>query len=340
MSKSNVKIVKNRATNKKFVDICKMNQIELKSFLNDKLAKYYKNVIAQDGFLYAKGKDKICLTAHMDTVHKNKIKTFVEERGENIKISSPQGIGGDDRCGIYMILEILERTNFRPTILFCEDEEIGLVGSRKFTNTKFIKDLSKMFYLIELDRKGNNDLVFYGDTNEEFHKYLEDLTGYSTAWGSCSDISNLSPACKVASVNISCGYYNQHTKDEFVILEEMEYSIGIVIKMIKDALKNKKQFEYKERVYTYSRYDGYDYYDGVWAKYLRISDNKDEDYTLWVSYMGEIDEENAIYHGSNIDAMWGKFFQEHESICMNDVLDYDYFSSKYDEYYGIKEDAI
>ena len=138
----------NKRMNNKFIKICKMDKKELKKYLEKELSKYYKNVIAQDGFMYVKGKDKICLTAHMDTVHGEIVKDYyvLKEDGKTI-VSSPQGIGGDDRCGVYMIMKILEKTKLRPTILFCEDEEVGCVGSRKFTYTKFIKDLEKMYFL-------------------------------------------------------------------------------------------------------------------------------------------------------------------------------------------------
>ena len=169
---------KNKTINKEFAEICKLSQSELKAFLNKKLGEYYKNVIAQDGFIYVKGKDKICVTAHMDTVHKETVKDFYEyrENGKHI-ISSPQGIGGDDRCGIYMILKILE-TGLRPTIIFCEDEEIGCIGSSKFVDTKFIKNLEKMYFLIELDRTGGSNVVFYEDDNDNFHDFVLNETGY------------------------------------------------------------------------------------------------------------------------------------------------------------------
>lgn len=325
--------IKNKHMNTKFIKICKMEQFQLKKYLERELAKYYKNVISQDGFLYVKGKDKVCLTAHMDTVHKEPVKDYyVLKEGKKTIISSPQGIGGDDRCGIFMILKILERTELRPTIIFCEDEEIGGVGSQKFVKTKFIKDLEKMYFLIELDRKGSDDLVYYSDINEEYHKYLEKLTGYRENYGSFSDISHLSPACKVSSVNISCGYYNAHTTSEYVVLEEMENSIKTTIKIIEDAIERKKQFEYKVR--TYNRYyksyenDGYNYYYPSAFRSFRNTfekEEKEKEITLYVQWQEDGVECDDAYYGTNEKELWYDFFTEHGNVCMNDVLDYDVY---------------
>ena len=55
--------------------------------------------------------------------------------GRRAVAMSPQGIGGDDRCGVWMILQILRTANCH--VLFCEDEEVGCVGAKKFTKRSF-----------------------------------------------------------------------------------------------------------------------------------------------------------------------------------------------------------
>lgn len=326
---------KNKKMNNKFIKICKMEQNELKKYLGKELKKYYKNVIAQDGFLYVKGKDKVCLTAHMDTVHDNVIEDYYVYKSEGKTIvSSPQGIGGDDRCGIYMILKILEKTKLRPTIIFCEDEEIGGVGSRKFCNTKFIKNLEKMYCLIELDRKGSEDLVYYSDDNKDFHDYVEEITGYKENYGSFSDISNLSPSCKVSSVNISCGYYNAHTLDEYVVMEEMENSIEKTIDIMKQIIKDKKQFTYKKKEYkpyipSYrsSYYSDYDYYYPTsWRRsFYGKETEKKEEISMYIQWSKDGEEMDDMIYGETENEIWGKFFLEHMDVCYNDVTDYEVY---------------
>ena len=82
---------------KNFENICKMSQGKLKAYLTKYLKRHYNYVKSSDGFLYAKGTFPVLLVAHMDTVHKDAVQQVIYEG--NI-ISSPQGIGGDDRCGI------------------------------------------------------------------------------------------------------------------------------------------------------------------------------------------------------------------------------------------------
>lgn len=335
--------VKNKSSNPRFVNLCRMTQKELKAFLQIELKKYYHNVISQDGFLYVKGKQKVLLTAHMDTVHKEPVKDFYEliKDGKHI-ISSPQGIGGDDRCGIYMILEILRTTKLRPFILFCEDEEVGGDGSDKFTNTNFINDLKKLYFLVELDRKGINDLVYYEDENEKFHEFCARVTGFRENYGSFSDISNLSPACSVSSVNISCGYYNQHTKDEYVVLEEMYNATKKVINMIEVGVNEKTQYVYEVPVrnnymdydywdnhYNYSRsVFGYrDYSYSSYNNYTSNSKSDDECIYLEVSFVENGDVTYDSFQGSTEEEAWGKFFLMHDTVCFNDLIDYDTYTN-------------
>lgn len=311
----------NKSVNMDFINICKMDQMNLKKFLGAELKKYYRNVISQDGFLYVKGKDKIAVTAHMDTVHHEQIKTFNElhENGLHI-VSSPQGIGGDDRCGIYMILEILKRTKFRPTIVFCEDEEIGGVGSDKFTKTNFMKNLEKMYFMIELDRRGNNDVVFYNDENKEFHRYVEKVTGYKENWGSFSDISNLAPVAGVSAVNISCGYHNEHTTDEYVVIEEMENSIKTVIKLIKEGLKDKKQYEYIEEIGYFNDYNyGYPY-----SNIKKFTKNDVID--LYVEYDGLSESGDDYIQANDLNEAFVMFFQTHPTISWNEITNWEYWN--------------
>lgn len=309
---------------KKFVEICKMSQMQLKKFLNKELSKYYKNVISQDGFIYVKGKDKICLTAHMDTVHKELIK-YVDIKKENGKhiISSPQGIGGDDRCGIYMILKILE-AGFRPSIVFCEDEEIGCVGSNKFTDTKFIKNLSKMYFLIELDRGGFKNVVFYDDANNDFHDFVLDTIEYKEEIGSYSDICELSPVCGISSVNIACGYYKAHRLEEYVIMEEMESAIKKTIKLMKEGLKNKIRYEYIEnKITSFNKYS--DYYDDWYD--VQSTSKFITGYICYDNGYGEKGEEE--FEGCSIEEVFYNFLLKHQDISFSQITDYYLYDENY-----------
>lgn len=321
-----------------FVDICKLSEIDLKTYLNEVLRSFYPDTVQNaDGYLYAKGNIPVLLTAHMDTVHKELIKDFFEHKTDqgNTIISSPQGIGGDDRCGVYMILRILASTELRPSILFCEDEEIGGIGSSKFCKSEYIDDLKSMKFLIELDRANAYDAVYYNDGNTEFHDWLEDQTGYQEAWGSFSDISNLSPACEVSSVNLSCGYYNAHTTNEFVVMEEMFETIEMVKYLLDKVTKSGeelKQFKYVENIYSFSRYYNHGWSENFWRDYYypqttAVSAASKRSGYLEITYYDALNNKYQTWakEVENEDSGWVEFFFDHTDVCMDMISDYDYY---------------
>ena len=311
-----------------FVTICKLNQTELKKELHKILKKKYKgNVINGDGYLYTKGND-VLLTAHLDTTpnvggsKRKKVRNVFMEcheskgKGKHV-LSSPQGIGGDDRCGVYMILRILNDTEFRPSILFCEDEEIGCVGSSKFAETEYISEISNLKFLIELDRRGNNDLVFYDDENEDFHEWCEKVTGYKENYGSCSDISNLMPESKRSGVNLSCGYYDEHTLKETVILEEMLGTLKATEKLIEASRTLSEPFEFVEYVpKTRDWWYGNSYSDGYYNNWY---DCVVETTIVWRDLDGI---RKAVYEGRDEYECLATFFMDHDKVCYADIEEY------------------
>lgn len=212
-------------------------------------------------FIYVKGTDPYMLVAHLDTVHKalcTEIKYNFYKEKDNIitALSSPQGIGGDDRCGVILILSLLKSTNFRPSILFTCGEEIGGLGAKEFT--RIIKDIDVNF-ILEFDRRGDTDVVRYSDTSMELTKALESF-GFKLSYGSFSDISIIAPHYGVSAVNLSSGYYKAHTTEEYVVVEHMESILDKTIKFLKSD-KVSVKYTYKERTFDYRSY--HSYYDVV-----------------------------------------------------------------------------
>lgn len=348
--------VKNKTNFPKFVSLCKLTQKELKCALQYTLKDSGYEVINGDGYLYARGDIPVLLTAHMDTVHKKTIKDYYEyydkEKNQHI-LSSPQGLGGDDRCGIYMILQIIK--THKCSILFCEDEEVGGKGSAKFCRTELVKELESMKYLVELDRANANDAVFYRCDNPEFTKFIEDNTGYTKARGSFTDIVNLSDTCRVASVNLSCGYYNAHTTSEYVIVEEMLHTIDVVKKLLDVECES---FEFMEKQYnSYSGYgsygnQNYQYYNDDWNidycdNFVRRMPNRniyggsygkslgkhteiDNEVSYVITIYDEVEDvyKSYVANATNLTEAFGKFFMANTTYCFDDIFDWE----KYDLY--------
>lgn len=240
--------------NKEFEKICRMSQKSLKNHVKQMLKKTHDEVTVADGYVYAQGIFPVLLVAHLDTVHEKLPNMIVYDQTQDI-ISSPNGIGGDDRAGVYMIFEILKL--FNCSVLFCEDEEIGGIGAGKFAKSELASGLH-FNYIMEFDRANANDAVFYSCANDEFEKFItKDF--YKTNYGTYSDICDVAPVLGCAAVNLSCGYYKAHTKDEYVVLSEMENSIRAACDILARTSHDDK-FEYVEDESVYDNWTGYGYY--------------------------------------------------------------------------------
>ena len=320
---------------KKFVDICMMTQAGVKEYMEKYLTSQGYEPINEDGFLYAKGTVPVLLVAHMDTVHKQKCNVIINENGQ---LSSPQGIGGDDRCGVFIIMNIV--SELHCSVLLCEDEEIGAVGARKFTQTDYINNLD-VNYMIEFDRKGSEDAVFYSCYNNDFQKFVTDATDFKVAQGSFSDISVLMPAAKLAGVNLSCGYYKPHTTDEYVVHTDMMRTIDAAIALI--GTECEKPFEYVASYYCGS-YKPYSWSSntkyGTSSKTF-IQDNFLDDVPLYaddrlaalakndtgielevIFITGDGEEDTVCAKGATKPECWMNLFIENPDLCFNDIVDF------------------
>jgi hypothetical protein len=227
------------------VKILKMEQDELKDYVFTELAKSsVKKIIKTDEYVYAKGNIPILLVAHLDTVHKVKPLEILYDAKQGM-LWSPQGIGGDDRCGIIAILEII-RKGFAPYVLFTTDEEIGCVGAGAFCKKE---KLDKVKFAIEIDRRGNNQAVFYDCGNKDFQDYIIDGFEFDLDYGSFTDVCEIGSTFNIAIVNLSAGYYNEHTSSEYIKLHELANTINKVVKILKND--DSRYFDYQETIYDY-----------------------------------------------------------------------------------------
>lgn len=217
-----------------------LTEEELKDYLYNELQRYYSldSIYLLDGGILVKGKDKATLVSHMD-IHpiinidhkEKKLLSFLNT------VYCKTGIGGDDRCGVLVILELLDR-GYRPNIIFTEKEEVGRVGVRKLIDNHLdlLIDITKESpYLMGLDRKGFNEVVFYGCDNKEFINFLLDEYHLDYNVGSFSDVSNLGPSLNKAICNISVCYYSAHSENEYVNLKKLKSMIDKIEGMVKDC---------------------------------------------------------------------------------------------------------
>lgn len=241
---------------------------ELLSYFSVELKKIYgeENVIATENYVFAKGVSKILLCAHLDTVFTSPPNLILYDKEQGL-IWSPDGIGGDDRNGVYSIVYLINKNlDNLPNVIFSTKEETGCVGAG-FASKELEKEVSGINFAIQIDRQGSNDAVFYQCENKKFIDYICSF-GYVETPGSRTDISVYCPKWDIAGVNFSCGYIKNHTKEELVSVKHMFNTID----MIQDILDDNSQEVFKycgkaKPAYSYGLYSGgYSAYENDYGK--------------------------------------------------------------------------
>lgn len=300
-----------------FEEIIRKPQHALKKMLMSELTRMGYRTRTKKGFIYAKGSLPVLLVAHLDTVHKEPVKTVCYSAVSGI-VMSPEGIGGDDRAGVYMILQIIKK--YRCHVLFCEDEEIGGIGAHKFVGSDIKPAVN---YIVELDRRGSDDAVFYDCDNPAFTKFVTGF-GFKEEFGSFSDISVIAPALQVAAVNISAGYYCEHSRHEYVNLPVMEKNIERVGNMLSTP---SEKFEYIEAVSFRRSLWGGSYYEDMldFERYYR-GVNESEIKTLMLlpdtAYViqanGDMEECDEQYLVDSTGHVYEYLYDLDVAVAMND----------------------
>jgi len=219
------------------------------------------------------------LAAHLDTVQKD-LDTYLAKfiKIRNNTLYGYGVIGADDKCGIYLILELLKE-NDKLNFCFFPGEEVGCTGSRDFVKNN--KDFSNIPYGLVLDRRNAGDIICernnYG--TKEFDAALSKIGegfGYKSCVGAVSDANTLKEF--ISCANLSVGYYNPHTVKEYVNLVELENTLNYVRMIIATLDKKFEKPVYVAPVYNYKgfgsygrgyddlEYSGYDYNESYWDK--------------------------------------------------------------------------
>lgn len=223
------------------------------------LSKYGNKAVSEENqFILVEGEAPIMLIAHLDTVHIEPVRDICVSKDGNI-LMSPQGIGGDDRCGVYALIKAYKFSKIKPSLLFTCNEETGGAGATNFVTNYLAgnlpKSLDELKCLVEIDRKGSKDAVYYDCANTKFEDYITSK-GFKTDIGSFSDISIIAPELGVAAVNLSSGYYNAHTQHEYINFAELNNTLLKVIEIVADSTNaDFPKYEYIERVRVYCKDD-------------------------------------------------------------------------------------
>ncbi|MEZ0537514.1 peptidase M42 [Caldicellulosiruptoraceae bacterium PP1] len=213
---------------------------ELKYYVEDELSSI--NVFYDDdkiGNTFGeRGKNPcIVFNAHYDSIGKENVgKNWMFEinydhKKDIIKSNGIRPIGGDDRCGIAIILALLRFTDFPFKFIittYCEDEHQGI----KY----FLQNQQKFFngtkLCIGLDRKGYGDIIvsYAGKDICVKEEYIDKVKNAAKSIGiytkrekspNIADVRIIYDKLGINCLNLSVGYYNAHSESEYIILDNV-----------------------------------------------------------------------------------------------------------------------
>lgn len=255
-----------------YQNLCHLTERGVLSLMSDLLhQKYDKDkVVSTPSFVYAFGDIPVALVAHADTVFKipPALDSFFYDQERDV-IWSPDGMGADDRAGIFGIIQILRKYHMKPHVIITTGEESGCIGAGKLV-AHMVQFKENLKFMIQLDRRNRKDAVYYDCDNPKFEKFITPF-GFKTEWGTFTDISILAPVWGVAAVNFSIGYEDEHHEIERLHVDWMYETIDKVAKILHyvEAHPEMEKFDYVPAYgsYVYGSMRGqrpYIYGDGLW----------------------------------------------------------------------------
>lgn len=179
-----------------------------------------------------------CIAAHMDQVQRNHSSDFkvfeTVENGRTVlfgySFSSHrlEGLGADDKNGIWVALRMLGETEFLKCVFFV-GEETGCTGSSA-ADLGFFSDCR---FVCQVDRRGNSDFITCISSDLCSDEFINDARpsdfGYEEQSGACTDVQALRDGgLELSCCNVSCGYYNPHTDYETTVWEDLLKCLAFV----------------------------------------------------------------------------------------------------------------
>lgn len=195
------------------------------------------------GNIYAtKGQSETypCIVCHTDEVHDFRgegycvVQTNDLMFGLNERTKSLEGIGADDKNGIWVCIHALNDFDVMKCAFFVS-EEVGCIGSSG-ADMKFFDDCR---FVLQCDRRGNKDFIIDASGVELCSaEFIEACGignfGYEVAHGMMTDVMTLKQqGLAVCAANLSCGYYNPHTEQEMTCISDLRRCYSLVCYIVK-----------------------------------------------------------------------------------------------------------
>lgn len=219
-----------------------------------------------------------CIVSHLDEVHRahepgHSVLTLDDYLifGYNINRKETEGIGADDKNGIWVCLRAMQEYDVMKCVFFV-GEEVGCVGSSN-ADMAFFDDVR---YVLQCDRRGGHDFIIDAAGVELCSDEFIQAVGmeefyYHEEFGSVTDVMTLKQnGLKVSACNLSCGYYNPHTDSEATDFNDLSRCLNFVHHII-ETCTDVYPHEYKRKLKVkikksplltgwddYDRYNSYD----------------------------------------------------------------------------------
>lgn len=198
-----------------------------------------------------------CLVAHLDSVHNITEMNVIEEQLPNsqgeLKLALkaydkekglPTGIGGDDKSGVFICLQLLEKLDSCKLFLPVA-EETGCNGSKE-ADPEFFTNVG---YAIQFDSTENDTMSktlmgvkLYEEDSKFFGSVKNIILEHGfTKWLNhpYTDTMMLKKKFNFPCLNFAAGYYRYHTENEYVVVEDVQNAINLGLKVV-NRLGNEK----------------------------------------------------------------------------------------------------
>lgn len=255
----------------KLINLYTMSQEELSQHVISEVNKsnLYLPVVQSTGGLVfiPKNPDPLILISHLDTVSSvQPIHSEIVYYKDVLSLShfankDVRCLGGDDRNGVHLMLELVEQGH-APTLIFPYDEEIGCVGTVKMINEVDENDdlyqtLQDNKFIIQIDRgvhglrhNWQQEVVYYEESNPKFISMIDDF--FIEDYGSFTDVVEWMDFLDIAGCNVGAGYKNEHTRSEQTnvsVLREQMKKVARLINMSND--RSVPFYEHESNKYNY-----------------------------------------------------------------------------------------
>jgi hypothetical protein len=180
-------------------------------------------------------------TSHLDTATSQLNDVTHTFDGNLIKTDGKTILGADDKAGVTIMLNMIEK-NITGLYYFFLGEEVGCVGSRKLSQKHKTEPIPHIKKVVSFDRRGVDSVITHqlggrccsnefgnalakelNKANETF-KYIVDPTGIYT---DSAQFTSIYSEC----TNISVGYNFEHTSSEFQDIKHLELLSDAVLKV-------------------------------------------------------------------------------------------------------------